>query len=340
MKEHQSPRHGPTPTKGRSPRLARRRLLLGAFTAVLAVALAATVYSAAEARSAAEHATTLGTAAAAAPPAAAPPAAAPPAAAPPAAASAPATPTASSPPPATPAPTAAVATRTVSPDLDAKLNAIIEANGEYQIGVSLIDLSGGTVHDYGVQQAFVAASTAKVLAAAAYYHLVESGAASLNDPMGDWTAGFQLKEMIQDSDNDSWSLIMNAVGHQELSDYAASIGVSYSPESNTLTPAEMAGIMAALYSGKLLDHDDTAELLSYMQNTNYESLIPAAAPADVEVFHKYGLLDGELHDAGILAKDGSAYALVIYTKGDGEGDIPQRTDVMHQLTRAVTDAVF
>ncbi len=312
MEEHTPPR-GPRLSKNRRSHRARRRLLLGACTAVLAVTLAATVYTSAEARSAAGRPTTSATAA---------------------------TPTAPAAPAAAAAPAAPAAAAGVSPALDAELNGIIDANGEYQIGVSLIDLADGTEHDYGVQQAFEAASTAKVLAAAAYYHLVESGGASLNEPMGDWTAGFQLKEMIQDSDNDSWSLIMDAVGHQQLSDYASSIGVNYSPESNTLTPAEMARVMAGLYSGKLLDKDDTAELLSYMQNTNYESLIPAAAPADVEVFHKYGLLDGELHDAGVLAKNGSAYALVIYTKGDSDADIPQRTDVIHQLTRAVTGAVF
>ncbi|WP_276605955.1 serine hydrolase [Arthrobacter sp. PAMC25564] len=286
------------------------------------MALAATVYTSGEARSAAGH-----------------PVASSARAAPGAAATAGASPSPSKTAAGLTVPAKAGA-GTVGPALDAEMNAIIDANGEYQIGVALIDLSDGAVHEYGVQQAFVAASTAKVLAAAAYYHLVETGGATLNEPMGDWTAGFQLKEMIQDSDNDSWSLIMDAVGHQELSDYAASIGVSYDPESNTLTPAEMARIMAALYSGKLLDPDDTAQLLSYMQDTNYETLIPAAAPADVTVFHKYGLLDGELHDAGILSRDGSAYALVIYTKGDGEDDIPQRTDVIHQLTRAVTDAVF
>jgi hypothetical protein len=89
-----------------------------------------------------------------------------------------------------------------------------------------MDVSSGAgsakdVHEYGVGDAFVAASTAKVLAAAAYYHLVETGAATLDDPLGAYTAGFQLREMIQQSDNDSWSLIMNAVGHAELTDYAA-----------------------------------------------------------------------------------------------------------------------
>ena len=236
------------------------------------------------------------------------------------------------------------ASSAVDAALDARIQAILAANSQYQIGVALVGLSQGAgtadVHEYGVREKFVAASTAKVLAAAAYYHLVETGAASLDDPLGSYTAGFQLREMIQQSDNDSWSLIMDAVGHEELTEYAASLGVNYDPETNTLTPAEMATIVSRLYSGTLLNADHTAELLSYMQDTNYETLIPAAVPDGITVFHKYGLLGGELHDAGILARDGTAYALVIYTKGQDLSDVPERTEVIHQLTHAVADALF
>ena len=236
------------------------------------------------------------------------------------------------------------ASSAVDAALDARIQAILAANSQYQIGVALVGLSQGAgtadVHEYGVREKFVAASTAKVLAAAAYYHLVETGAASLDDPLGSYPAGFQLREMIQQSDNDSWSLIMDAVGHEELTEYAASLGVSYDPETNTLTPAEMVTIVSRLYSGTLLNADHTAELLSYMQDTNYETLIPAAVPDGITVFHKYGLLGGELHDAGILARDGTAYALVIYTKGQDLSDVPERTEVIHQLTQAVADALF
>ena len=236
------------------------------------------------------------------------------------------------------------ASSAVDAALDARIQAILAANSQYQIGVALVGLSQGAgtadVHEYGVREKFVAASTAKVLAAAAYYHLVETGAATLDDPLGSYTAGFQLREMIQQSDNDSWSLIMNAVGHEELTEYAASLGVNYDPETNTLTPAEMATIVSRLYSGTLLNADHTAELLSYMQDTNYETLIPAAVPDGIAVFHKYGLLGGELHDAGILARDGTAYALVIYTKGQDLSDVPERTEVIHQLTQAVAGALF
>ena len=51
-------------------------------------------------------------------------------------------------------------------------------------------------------------------------------------------------------------------------------------------------------------------------------------------------MGGELHDAGILAKDRRAYALVIYTKGEDLSSIPERTEVIHQVTAAVTDALF
>lgn len=245
-------------------------------------------------------------------------------------------------PPATPAGGA------IDAELDAEINAIIDANPEYQFGVALLDLSDGAdaagssqeVHEYGVEEAFVAASTAKVLAAEAYYHLVETGEASLDDPVGSYSAEFQLQAMMQQSDNDAWSLIMDAVGYAELTDYAASMGADYAPTSNTLTPAEMARILGGLYNETLLEPGNTSQLLGYMQDTNYETLIPAAVPAGITVFHKYGLLGGELHDAGILAKDGRAFALVIYTKGDDLSSVPERTEVIHQVTAAVADALF
>ena len=232
----------------------------------------------------------------------------------------------------------------IDPVLDDRINGIIDAYPKYQIGVALMDLSTGAngqqAHQYGVENPFEAASTAKVLAAEAYYHLVETGAASLDDLLGAYPASFQLQAMIQQSDNDSWSLIMNVVGHQELTDYASSLGVQYDPESNTLTPADMAHILAGLYSGSLLNAADTSQLLSTMQNTNDETLIPAAVPADVTVYHKYGELDGELHDAAVLDKDGHAYTLVVYTKGEDLSSVPERTDIIHQVTAAVADALF
>jgi beta-lactamase class A len=77
-----------------------------------------------------------------------------------------------------------------------------------------------------------------------------------------------------------------------------------------------------------------------MQNTNYETLIPAAVPPDITVYHKYGLLNGYLHDASILVRGGKAYAFVVYTLGGSMADIPARTAIIHQLTRSVVATLF
>ncbi|SDP40028.1 Beta-lactamase class A [Arthrobacter sp. ok909] len=237
-------------------------------------------------------------------------------------------------------PVAAVTVPTITPELGGQINAIIAANSAYALGVSLIDVSDGVVHGYGVQGNFVAASTAKILAASAYYHLVETGRASLSAPLGGSTAGVQIRQMVQQSNNDSWLLILRAVGQRRMTDYAASIGIGYDFTVNLLTPEEMARTLYLLYTGQLLNARNTAQLLSYMQNTNYETLIPPAVPPGIGVHHKYGLLFGNLHDASVLDKDGRAFVFVVYTRGRDYSDMGPRTAIIQQLTRTVTAALF
>ena len=95
----------------------------------------------------------------------------------------------------------------ISRKLEVQINTVIAANSRYQVGVALIDVTHGVVHEYGVRAQFVAASTAKILAASAYYRLVESGRASLGARMGVSTAGAQIRQMLQQSNNESWALI-------------------------------------------------------------------------------------------------------------------------------------
>ncbi|MET3141967.1 UNVERIFIED_ORG: hypothetical protein ABIB13_001670 [Arthrobacter sp. UYEF2] len=106
----------------------------------------------------------------------------------------------------------------------------------------------------------------KILTATAYYHLVEEGSASLDDPLGAFTSEFQLQAMVQDSNNESRSLLMDAVRLSELSEYAAEMDITYDPEVNTLSTADMAHMLAELFEGRLLGQEHTEQLLSYMQD--------------------------------------------------------------------------
>ena len=237
--------------------------------------------------------------------------------------------------PATEAPRAAVDLDA----LDAEVRRVLADYPGYRIGVVLADTHGGEPRSYGDGTEFVAASTAKIITAAAYYHLVETGEKSLEAPLGSYDAAFQLQAMVNASSNDAWLLLMQDITYPRLIEYAASIGVSYDPEQNLLTAAEMSDVLKQLATGKLLNPEHTQELLGYMQQTNNERLIPAAVGPGITVQHKYGALGGYLHDAAILSSGERSYALTIYTWGeDGGGE--KRLAVIHELTGVVTKALL
>ncbi len=170
-------------------------------------------------------------------------------------------------------------------------------------------------------------------------HDVELGNKSLSAQAGDYSVSFQLQEMVNQSNNDSWHALTSYVGLQNLSDYAESIGVHYDVANNSITTADEALFLQKLYTGELLNPQDTKLLLSYMQHTIDETLIPAAVPSDVTVYHKYGWLDSDLHDAAILVYNNQPIILVIYTKGTAL-TYTKQVQLFHQVTKAMLHYEF
>jgi len=175
------------------------------------------------------------------------------------------------------------------------------------------------------------------LSAVVYYHLVEKGVLSLDDTIGPYPASYQLQQMINQSDNDSWNAVNDALGgNDELQSYATSIGLQYNVDGNLMSAKDMAALLTKLYAGKLLNAEHTKQLLSYMQHTNDETLISSVLPSGLMIYHKYGeLVDGKtnvLHDAAIVTDGSDTYAIVIYTNGKTGAAV--RTETVTQIAQA------
>ena len=214
---------------------------------------------------------------------------------------------------------------------------LIAADSNDTIGVAIENVNTGAVTTYGATSQFEAASTEKVLSAATYYHLVEKGVLSLDYTVGPYPASYQLQQMINQSNNDSWNAINDALGgNDELQAYAKLIGLHYNVDGNLMSPQDMATLLTKLYTGKLLNADHTKALLSYMQNTNDETLISSVLPSGLTIYHKYGeLVDGTtnvLHDAAIVTEGSLTYAIVIYS--NGTTNEVARTDTIKQIAQA------
>ena len=219
----------------------------------------------------------------------------------------------------------------------ANVQRAIQSYSSADIGVSMVDIDSGAQTDVGETAAFTAASTTKVLTAILYLHEVEQGTTTLDTDIDGTDAQTLLQKMINLSDNDAWASLNEFLGKPQLQAYAANLGLSsYDPYENTITPHDEAALLAKLYKGQLVSAEHAQLLYAFMQHTSNEDLIPAALPSDATIYHKYGYLGGELHDAAIISYKGHHIALTIYTKGTDLSDYDARTTVFHTIATAAT----
>jgi len=222
--------------------------------------------------------------------------------------------------------------------LDNQLRQLIADNPQLDISISVgpANSTGGLQH-YGVADSFDAASTAKLLTAADYLHHVERGQASLTQTIQGEKASQWLQAMIVHSDDTAWAALNDYLTHNDLANYAVSVGFTqYNVADNLLPSSDIAGLLQKLYSHKLLNTANTALLLGNMKQANFRDYIVHAVPSDYAVYHKVGINNDDVHDAAIISHDSQAIVLVIYTNGHGTYNWDNRAQLMQTIT---SDAV-
>lgn len=225
--------------------------------------------------------------------------------------------------------------------LETELTTAIEQNSSLDISVSVVDILTDTTQSYGNKEPFHGASTTKVLTAAAYLHDVEQGRRTMTQTLGEATAETQIRLMVNRSDNVAWELLNVSVGYSRLNTYAQSIGLgSFNYAGNTMTTQDMASLLGKLYKRELLSEGHTTQLLSYMQNTNNEAMIPAVV-TEGTLYHKYGQFEDRLHDVAIIDYKERPIALAIYTKGPGAGTTStSREQLIQSLAKITTTTLY
>ncbi|MEI8204538.1 MAG: serine hydrolase [Bacteroidota bacterium] len=150
--------------------------------------------------------------------------------------------------------------------------------------------------------------------------------------------------MIAYSDNYATDLLHEIVDMNEYKKTYEHIGIAYPDVTSKdyfITPKEYSSFFKVLYnSGYLsLSHSELAvELLS---KCDFDKGFTAGFPKGTHIAHKFGEWgDGkkthELHESGFIYLNGTAYLLVIMTKGN---DLQKLTEVISYLSKVVYDNV-
>ena len=231
-------------------------------------------------------------------------------------------------------------TTTTDEQMATAINAAIAAHQSVTTSVTVIDITSGTPYYYGTakETPYVAASVGKLITAAMYLHLVDTGERSLTQTIRDASASELLTRMLEQSDNAAWDALNTNLTWNGLAAYTTSIGANtYKPADNTIAPYQIAELLAKLYSKKLLSAESTQFMLDRMKNANRTQDIKAAVPQNVTVYHKAGWLEDREHDTAIIDDGYDPYVLVIFTKSDPGISVSTRNDTIQQITKATVD---
>jgi beta-lactamase class A len=215
------------------------------------------------------------------------------------------------------------------------------------MGVAIEDLTTGDHYFLHEDEVFAQASSIKITVLANLYLQAQQGKLKLTDfytvqasdlvPDSDIMNGLTpgvtrltLRDlatmMVAVSDNAATNVLIDRVGMSNVNAMLDSLGLTHTRlrrkmmdleaakqgRENISTPHEMMILFDAIYHGKVLDKESTADFFKVL-STNKDSWIPRDLPADLKIANKPGSLEGVRNDSGIVFVEGRPYVICVMT---------------------------
>lgn len=215
------------------------------------------------------------------------------------------------------------------------------------MGVAIEDLNTGEHFLLNEDEVFAQASSIKITVLANLYLQAQQGKLKLtdlytvqssdlvqdSDIMNGLTPGvtrITLRDlatmMVAVSDNSATNVLIDRVGMQNVNAMLDSLALTHTRlrrkmmdlqaakagRENISTPREMMTLLEAIYHGKVLNKESTADFFK-MLSTNKGSWIPRDLPADLKVANKPGSLEAVRNDSGIVFVEGRPYVICVMT---------------------------
>jgi len=228
------------------------------------------------------------------------------------------------------------------------------------MGVVIEDLTTGDHYFLHEDEVFAQASSIKIAVLANLYLQAQQGKLKLTDlytvqssdlvPDSDIMNGLTpgvtrltLRDlatmMVAVSDNSATNVLIDRVGMPNVNTMLDALGLTHTRlrrkmmdlqaakegRENISSPHEMMTLLDAIYHGKLLNKESTADFFK-MLSTNKNSWIPRDLPAEIKIANKPGALEAVRNDSGIVFVEGRPYVICVMTsflrnERDGEDAI-------------------
>lgn len=222
-------------------------------------------------------------------------------------------------------------------EIEQQLQGLV-ATKSADVGIAAIDLATGESISVKGNTPFPMASTMKIAVAAAYLAQVDHGRRTLSDLIGKSNARAQMERMLIHSDNAATDrLIRNLGGPKAIQDWLEFNNVrgmrvdrdiaqllkdprDLWDRRDSSTPIAMVTFLRRLDREPILSAPSRLVLFDMMARCQTgKNRMKALLPADAQVQHKTGTLNGYASDVGYMSlPDGRRVAMAIFTRGGAD----------------------
>jgi beta-lactamase class A len=142
--------------------------------------------------------------------------------------------------------------------------------------------------------------------------------------------------MMEKSDNTAAFILTNLLTTQTVQDAINGWGLTQTDVTNDKTSnKDMAILITKMFRGEITNTANTAEMMGFMTNSDFENRLPKLLPKDVKVYHKIGNEIGNLHDIGIVEAPKHPYYIGVMT--NDVTDEPTTEDTIANISKLVYD---
>ncbi len=153
-----------------------------------------------------------------------------------------------------------------------------------------------------------------------------------------------IEEMITNSDNNSAEMLVNHIDPNFFNSVLLELGIRI-PKNMELydfvTVKTYGNVYRVLYNASYLNREYSEKALTLLGKSSFKGMADPL-PSHVKVAHKFGereignmsdaVVTKELHDCGIVYKNGGAYSLCIFTEGR---DFEQLLAIIKEVSKTV-----
>jgi beta-lactamase class A len=135
-----------------------------------------------------------------------------------------------------------------------------------------------------------------------------------------------LDKMIDVSDNTATNMLIRLVGRRAINRDMSYLGLRHTQLTEDIrtddwgirqglrtSPADLVRLLSMMARRELVDQWSSNEMISILEQDQFNTLIPEPLPLDIPIAHKTGSFSDTLNDAGIVYAGNGPYVIAVMT---------------------------